>query len=149
MTAKVQVKKLNPKAMLPVYANPGDAGCDVFACLDEDVTIHPGGRVLIPTGLSMAIQEGFECQVRSRSGLALKHGIVVLNSPGTIDSGYRGELGIVLYSANPKYNWDFTVKHGDRIAQLVFAPVTQAHFVLGDELPDSKRGTGGFGSSGV
>lgn len=149
MIAKVQVKKLNPKAFVPLYANPGDAGCDVCACLDEPLILSPGERVLVPTGLAFAIQEGFECQVRSRSGLAAKHGIVVLNSPGTIDSGYRGEVGVILYNTNPKYNWDFVIKHGDRIAQLVFAPVVRAHFVPADELPDSQRGSGGFGSTGV
>lgn len=150
----VQVKKVNPKALVPMYMNPGDAGCDVCACLDEPVTIRPGERVLIPTGLAFAIQDGFECQVRSRSGLALKKGIVVINSPGTIDSGYRGELGVVLLNTNNPTIYanienPFVIKHGDRIAQLVFAPVVQAHFSPCEDLPASTRGQGGFGSTGV
>lgn len=148
MTSKVVVlvKKLSPKAFLPLYNKPGDAGCDVCACLEEDLSIGPGGTGLVPTGLAFAIQDGFECQVRSRSGLALKNGIVVLNSPGTIDAGYRGEVGVILHNIS---NTTYTVKHGARIAQLVFAPVTQASFQLTEELSDSSRGTGGFGSSGV
>lgn len=152
MIANVKVKKLNPRAFLPIYARLGDAGCDVCACLDEPIVLKPGERVLVPTGLAFAIQEGYECQVRSRSGLALKNGIVVLNSPGTIDSGYRGPLGVILHNTNPQLMVgmnDFTIKHGDRIAQLVFAPFTTAGFELVEELSDTQRGTGGFGSSGV
>lgn len=147
MIAKVEVKKLNPKAFVPMYMNPGDAGCDICACLDESFTLGPGQVYAVPTGLAFAIQDGFECQVRSRSGLALKNGIVVLNSPGTIDSGYRGEVKVIL--ANTHASQTFTIKHGDRIAQLVFAPVTQAHFQPCDELPESQRNKGGFGSTGV
>lgn len=157
MLAKVLVKKLNQLATLPAYKQPFDAGCDVCACLDADkfysiegapaaLTLGPGQTVLVPTGLAIAIQPGFECQVRTRSGLALKNGIVVANSPGTIDSGYRGEIGVILHNTS---NVDFTIHHGDRIAQLVFAPVAEAAFFEQSELPDSKRGTGGFGSTGV
>jgi len=140
-----------------MYKQPGDAGCDVSACLSAPITLKPGERALIPTGLAFAIQDGFECQIRSRSGLALKSGIMVLNSPGTIDAGYRGEVGVVLLNTNKQEYWegirecskDLTIAHGDRIAQLVFAPVTEAVFQEQTELPDSKRGTGGFGSTGV
>lgn len=146
MMAKILVKKLNPNAVLPTYANPGDAGCDVSACLDAPVVISPGQTKLIPTGLSFSIQGGFECQVRSRSGLSLKNGIVVLNSPGTIDSQYLGPVGVILYNVSQT---DFTVTHGMRIAQLVFAPVSQASFQLTEDLGTTQRGSGGFGSSGV
>ena len=146
MIAKVLVKKLNPKAFVPLYAKPGDAGCDVCACLDDEISLAPGESRLIPTGLAFAIQDGFECQVRSRSGLALKFGVVVLNSPGTIDSGYRGEVGVILHNTGPG---EFIVTHGARIAQLVFAPVVTGHFVPCEELPSSDRGQGGFGSTGV
>jgi dUTP pyrophosphatase len=158
MIAKVQIKKLNPKAFIPLYMSPGDAGCDVCACLDNDIELFPGERVVVPTGLAFAIQDGFECQVRSRSGLALKSGVIVLNAPGTIDSGYRGELKVVLHNTNPKHVWNgyhevpnppFQIVHGMRIAQLVFAPVAQAFFSPCDELPESERGKGGFGSTGV
>ena len=153
----MKVKKSNPMAILPTYAKPGDAGCDVRACLDEPIVLKPGERVLVPTGLVFAIPEGFECQVRSRSGLALKNGIMVLNSPGTIDSGYRGPVGVVLFNTNKQSYWeghrdlsqDLTIRHGDRIAQLVFAPVTTMAFEEAEELDDTERGVGGFGSSGV
>lgn len=156
----VNVKKVHPKAFVPMYMNPGDSGCDACACLDSELLDHdkmaiypngemrlgPGQVFAVPTGLAFAIQDGFECQVRSRSGLALKNGIVVLNSPGTIDSQYRGEVKVILYNTS---NDMFVIKHGMRIAQLVFAPVVQAHFQPCEDLPNSQRGTGGFGSTGV
>lgn len=146
MIARVEVKKLNPKAFMPMYMDPGDAGCDVFACVPQNLSLYPGETMLVPTGLAFAIEDGFECQVRSRSGLALRNGIIVLNSPGTIDCGYRGEVRVILHNSSGA---TFTIKHGDRIAQLVFAPITKAHFVPVVELPLSSRGTGGFGSTGV
>lgn len=128
---------------LPAYATPGAAGMDVLAA--EDVTLAPGARHAVATGLALAIPEGFEIQVRPRSGLALKHGISVPNTPGTIDSDYRGELKIILinHSAEP-----FAIARGDRVAQLVLAPVVQAAWREVADLDDTARGAGGFGSTG-
>ena len=128
---------------LPVYATQGAAGMDVVSA--EDVTIAPGARHAVATGLAMAIPAGFEVQVRPRSGLALKHGITVPNTPGTIDSDYRGELKVILinHGAEP-----FAIRRGDRVAQLVLAPVTQAGWIEVDELDETARGEGGFGSTG-
>ena len=128
---------------LPAYASSGAAGMDVLAA--EDVTLPPGGRHAIATGLALAIPPGYEVQVRPRSGLALKHGISVPNTPGTIDSDYRGELKVILInlSAAP-----FAVHRGDRVAQLVLAPVTRAAWEEVDELDQTERGEGGFGSTG-
>ena len=128
---------------LPAYATPGAAGMDVVAA--EEVTLAPGGRHPVATGFSVAIPEGFEIQVRPRSGLALKHGITVPNTPGTIDSDYRGELKVILinHGAEP-----FPIHRGDRIAQLVLAPVTLAAWVEVAELDETERGAGGFGSTG-
>lgn len=131
---------------LPEYGSPGASGADVKAFLEEPVAVDPGERVLVPTGLRMEIPKGFEGQIRPRSGLALKHGITVLNSPGTIDSDYRGELKIILVNLGDK---TFTINNGDRIAQIVFASVVQAEFSGEESLENSDRGTGGFGSTGV
>ena len=128
---------------LPVYATAGAAGMDVVSA--EDVTIAPGERHAVATGLAMAIPEGFEIQVRPRSGLALKHGISVPNTPGTIDSDYRGELKVILINLGSE---DFAIRRGDRVAQLVLAPVTRASWVEVDALDKTARGTGGFGSTG-
>ena len=132
---------------LPSYATPGAAGADVRAnFLDRGaVVLAPGERALVPTGLRMEIPQGFEVQVRPRSGLALKHGVTLPNSPGTIDSDYRGELGIIVLNAGQVA---FTVQHGERIAQLVVAPVVQAGFTLAEGLSETARGDGGFGSTG-
>jgi len=128
---------------LPGYATDGAAGMDVLAA--EDATLPPGGRHAVATGLAFAIPPGFEIQVRPRSGLALKHGITVPNTPGTVDSDYRGELKVILinHDAAP-----FEIRRGDRIAQLVLAPVTRASWLKVDELDDTARGQGGFGSTG-
>jgi dUTP pyrophosphatase len=128
---------------LPAYATEGAAGMDVLAA--EDVTLAPGARHAVATGLAVAIPPGFEIQVRPRSGLALKHGISVPNTPGTIDSDYRGELKIILinHGADP-----FDIRRGDRVAQLVLAPVTRAGWLEVDHLDDTARGAGGFGSTG-
>jgi dUTP pyrophosphatase len=128
---------------LPAYATDGAAGMDAVSA--EDVTVAPGARHAVATGLAVAIPPGFEIQVRPRSGLALKHGITVPNTPGTIDSDYRGELKVILinHGAGP-----FEVRRGDRIAQLVLAPVTRASWLAVDELEDTARGAGGFGSTG-
>lgn len=131
---------------LPRYESELAAGIDLPACIDEPVTLAPGERRLIPTGLKLAIPAGYEGQVRPRSGLALKHGITVLNSPGTIDADYRGELGVILINLGEKH---FEIERGMRIAQLVFARVEQAELVPVATLDDTERGAGGFGHSGV
>lgn len=128
---------------LPVYATDGAAGMDVVAA--EDATIAPGARHAVATGLSFAIPAGYEIQVRPRSGLALKHGITVPNTPGTIDSDYRGELKVILINHG---HADFEIRRGDRVAQLVLAPVTRATWLMADELDETARGEGGFGSTG-
>jgi dUTP pyrophosphatase len=129
---------------LPSYETAGAAGCDVRASVDEDFILPPGERALIPTGLKVEIPEGFEIQVRPRSGLAIKNGITLVNSPGTIDSDYRGEVKIIVINLGTQ---SFTVKRGDRIAQFVVSPVIQAHFESVTQLSDSQRGVGGFGST--
>ena len=134
---------------LPSYETSGAAGADVRANFSEDaregLVIEPGSRALVPAGIRMEIPEGYEVQVRPRSGLALKHGITLPNAPGTIDSDYRGELGIIVMNAGTE---PFTVGHGDRIAQLVVAPVVQGRFGEGEALGETARGAGGFGSTG-
>ena len=145
MSIPVQVKRLSHGAGLPLpaYATSGAAGMDVVSA--EDVTIAPGGRHAVATGLALAIPEGYEIQVRPRSGLALKHGITVPNTPGTIDSDYRGELKVILinHGTDP-----FAIARGDRVAQLVLAPVLQAAWEEVAELDATTRGAGGFGSTG-
>ncbi len=131
---------------LPAYATDGAAGLDVVAAVTETVTLAPGERRLIPTGIAIALPPGYEAQARPRSGLALKHGIALVNSPGTIDEDYRGEVGIILINHGTE---PFAVNRGDRIAQLVIAPVTRAVLTEVDTLPDTARGAGGFGSTGV
>lgn len=128
---------------LPAYATPGAAGMDVLSA--EEVTLAPGARHAVATGLSVAIPHGYEIQVRPRSGLALKHGITVPNTPGTIDSDYRGELKVILINHGTE---DFVIARGDRVAQLVLAPVTQAAWDEVDSLDETERGAGGFGSTG-
>ena len=132
---------------LPAYATPGAAGADLRAnFLDRgDVLVQPGARLLISTGLRLAIPAGYEVQIRPRSGLALKHGITLANAPGTIDSDYRGALGVILLNTGTEA---FQIRHGDRIAQMVVAPVVQAAFALVSELDTTARGAGGFGSTG-
>ena len=132
---------------LPAYETPGAAGADLKANLPgrADVVLQPGARALIATGLRLAIPDGFEVQIRPRSGLALKHGITLANAPGTIDSDYRGPLGVILLNTGAQ---NFTIVHGDRIAQMVVAPVVQAEFVLVAQLDETSRDQGGFGSTG-
>ncbi len=141
----VQVRRLphGEGLELPRYATTGAAGMDVLAA--EDVTLEPGARRAVATGLSVAIPEGFEIQVRPRSGLALKHGISVPNTPGTIDSDYRGELKVILINHGTE---SFAIHRGDRVAQLVLAPVTRAGWIEVAELDETTRGSGGFGSTG-
>lgn len=130
---------------LPAYATAGSAGCDLMAAVAEPVTLEPGKRKLIPTGLAIALPEGWEAQIRPRSGLALKNGLTCLNSPGTIDADYRGEVGVILANLGEEA---FTVERGMRIAQMVIAPVFQARFDVVEELDETARGAGGFGSTG-
>jgi len=132
---------------LPSYQTEGSAGMDLIAALDEEETLFlpAGERALVPTGIVMEIPQGFEAQIRPRSGIALTYGVTVLNSPGTIDSDYRGEVRVMLINLGLE---TFTVERGARIAQLIIAPVTRATMELTDELADSERGTGGFGSTG-
>ncbi|MBR6087957.1 MAG: dUTP diphosphatase [Prevotella sp.] len=134
------------KQPLPQYATPQSAGMDLRADIEESVTLQPLERHLFPTGLRIALPEGYEAQVRPRSGLALKHGITVLNSPGTIDADYRGEVGVVLVNVS---NEPFTVEPGERIAQMVIARHEQAEFVVVEELDATERGEGGYGHSGT
>ncbi|MCX8147774.1 dUTP diphosphatase [Thermaurantimonas aggregans] len=131
--------------VLPEYQTIHSAGMDLRANLAESITLQPGERRLIPTGLRIALPDGFEAQVRPRSGLALKHGITCLNSPGTIDADYRGEIGVILINLGHE---PFEIKPGDRIAQLVVAPYSRVEWVEVKELPASERGEGGFGSTG-
>jgi dUTP pyrophosphatase len=140
----VAFKRLVPEAILPSYAHPGDAGMDL--CSAERLVVPPGKRALVHTGLAMALPRGYEAQVRPRSGLALKRGITVLNTPGTIDEGYRGEIGVILANFGDE---EFKVEKGDRIAQMVVAPVTQAEITEVADLDATQRGEGGFGSTGV
>ncbi|MCK9994638.1 MAG: dUTP pyrophosphatase [Alphaproteobacteria bacterium] len=138
----------NPDLPLPAYATPGAAGLDLCAAVpaDDPLILPPGERALIPTGLAMALPPGYEAQVRPRSGLALKHGITVLNSPGTIDCDYRGEIGVILLNTGKA---PFTITRGERIAQMVIASVAQAQFIEVADLPETGRGAGGFGSTGL
>lgn len=140
----VRFKRLVPEATLPAYAHPGDAGMDL--CSAADIEVPPRSRALVPTGLAMELPAGCEGQVRPRSGLALKRGITVLNTPGTIDEGYRGEIGVILFNTSDE---PFAVKKGDRIAQLVIAPVLRAEIAETSETGATARGEGGFGSTGV
>lgn len=144
----VSLKHINPdtKLPLPVYASRLAAGADLFADIQQDIVLKPMTRVLIPTGVAIAVPDGFEAGVRSRSGLALKNGVFTLNSPGTIDADYRGEVKIILFNAGDE---DFIIQRGMRIAQLVLSPVVQANWQVVSDLDDTERGAGGFGSSGV
>jgi len=142
---KVLIKKLNPNVQLPNYKTQGSSGMDLMAFIDKSIKISPNSSALIPTGISLAIPEDLEIQIRPRSGLAAKSSIGVLNSPGTIDSDYRGELKIILFNHG---NNEFIVKNNDRIAQMVLIPVLKIDFEEVDELPKTIRGVGGFGSTG-
>ncbi|MCL2243770.1 MAG: dUTP diphosphatase [Treponema sp.] len=142
----IKILKIDQRVTLPKYESEGASGMDLRAFLDKDITVPHLGRVKIPTGLRIEIPEGFEGQVRPRSGLAIKSGITVLNSPGTIDSDYRGDLDIILINLSSQ---DVIIKDGDRIAQLVIAPVCQASLTETEILTDTIRGSAGFGSTGV
>lgn len=131
---------------LPSYESKAAAGMDIRAALEEPLTLAPGKRALVPTGLKMAMPPGYEAQIRPRSGLAWRNGITMLNTPGTIDADYRGEVKVLAVNLGDE---PFTIQHGDRIAQMVIAPVQQCRPVQTEDLPDSERGEGGFGSTGV
>lgn len=144
----VRVKRLphGQDLPLPSYATAGAAGMDLLAAVPKPVTLQPGGRTVIPTGLCIALPPGYELQVRPRSGLALKHGIILPNSPGTIDEDYRGEVGVIVLNAGDQA---FTVEHGMRIAQAVIAPVERISWVEHESLDETARGAGSFGSTGT
>ncbi len=131
---------------LPRYATAASAGVDLAAAVETALVLEPGGRIKVPTGIALALPEGWEGQVRPRSGLALKHGITVLNSPGTIDADYRGEIEVILANLGGA---PVTIARGERIAQLVIAPVSRAEWQVTAELPETRRGAGGFGSTGI
>ena len=142
---KVLITRLDDSVPAPSYAKPGDAGADLTTRVD--ITLQPGERALVPTGISIALPNGYVALVHPRSGLAIKHGVTMVNSPGTVDAGFRGELQIILINHDPKSAISF--KKGDRIAQLVIQKVEHAEFIEVATLPGSDRGTGGFGSTGV
>lgn len=143
----VRVRRINAAAALPEYKTSHAAGMDLAACLpDGDITIPPGEIRMIPCGFAMALPDGYEAQVRPRSGLASRHAITLPNAPGTIDADYRGEVMVPLINHGKA---DFTVAHHDRIAQMIIAPVARAELTLVDDLDDTERGSGGFGSTGV
>ena len=142
---KVLVKKLNSLAKLPSYKTDGASGMDLMACIEKPISLEPGKSCLIPTGLSVAFSEKYEIQIRPRSGLAAKNNISVLNTPGTIDSDYRGELKIILFNHS---NENFIVNNNDRVAQMVLTPIIKMELEETKELPESIRGKEGFGSTG-
>ena len=142
---KVLVKKLHPKVQLPSYKTEGSSGMDLMAFTEKSIKISPNNSALIPTGISLAIPKDVEIQIRPRSGLAVKSKISVLNTPGTIDSDYRGEIKVILFNHSSK---EFTVNNNDRIAQIVLVPILKIDFEEVDKLPETVRGSGGFGSTG-
>lgn len=145
LAVKIKLKKLNKEAKIPQYAHEGDAGCDLASC--EDIVIEPGERVLVSTGIAVSIPEGYAGFVQPRSGLAVKHGISIVNTPGLIDSHYRGEIKVVLINLDPHV--PFSLKCGDKICQFVIQKVEYALFELVEELDETVRNSGGFGSTGI
>jgi dUTP pyrophosphatase len=143
-SVQVLITRLDPEVPLPRYAKGGDAGADIVSRID--ITLAPGERALVPTGIAIALPDGYVALVHPRSGLAIKHGVTMVNSPGTVDAGYRGELQIILINHDKSEAVSF--KRGDRIAQLVIQKVERAEFVEVEDLPGSGRGSGGFGSTG-
>lgn len=141
---KLEIKQLDPDLPVPAYARPGDAGLDLLSA--EDATLQPGERIAMPTGIAIALPDGYAAFVQARSGRALNEGLGVANGPGLIDSGYRGEVKVILVNLDPRSQID--IKRGEKIAQLVIQRVETAEIELVDELPDSERGAGGFGSTG-
>ena len=143
--AKVLIKRLSSKVELPKYKTQGSSGLDLMAFIEKSIKLNPKESILVPTGISVAIAEDLEIQIRPRSGLAAKSNISVLNTPGTIDSDYRGEIKVILFNHGKN---EFIINNKDRIAQMVLAPIIKAEFEEVDELPDTIRGEGGFGSTG-
>lgn len=143
---KLKIKKLNENVNIPEYKSEGAAGMDLYANIDKPVTLRPLQRKLIPTGLSIELEHGYEAQIRPRSGMALKNGISVLNTPGTIDEDYRGEVGIIAVNLSTD---EYTIQPQERIAQMVITKVEQADIEVVAELSDTERGDGGFGHTGV
>ena len=143
--AKVLIKRLSSKVELPKYKTEGSSGLDLMAFIEKSIKLNPKESVLVPTGISVAIAEDLEIQIRPRSGLAAKSNISVLNTPGTIDSDYRGEIKVILFNHG---NNEFIINNKDRVAQMVLTPIIKAEFEEVDKLPDTIRGEGGFGSTG-
>ena len=143
---KIQIKRLSTSVSIPKYETPGSSGLDVAAYIENNIIIYPGEKALVPTGFSISIPIGYEVQIRPRSGLAAKKSITVLNTPGTIDADYRGEVKVILINLGKE---KFIVENGDRIAQMVVCPVIQADFEEVKELSNTERGSGGFGSTGT
>ena len=143
---KIQIKKLSNKVLTPKYETSGSSGMDIAAYIEQSIIINPGERALIPTGLSLCVPQGYEVQIRPRSGLAAKKGITVLNTPGTIDSDYRGEVKVILINLSKDV---FSVRNGERIAQMVVCPIKQIVVEEVKALPETSRGSGGFGSTGT
>ncbi len=142
----IRIKKIHESAVIPEYATEHAAGMDLSACLDAPMTLGPGERAIVPTGLALAVPAGYEAQVRGRSGMAIKHGVLPANGVGTIDADYRGELGVILLNTS---NEPFVVEHGMRVAQLVIARHETAEWSVVGELDKTARGAGGFGSTGA
>ena len=146
----IELHRLDPETFndidLPTYETPGAAGMDIRAAIGGTIELRPRERMLVPTNIAVSIPAGYEIQVRPRSGMAVKHGITIINAPGTIDSDYRGEIKIGMVNLSPE---TYTIRRGDRIAQLVLAPVARARFVVVNELDQTSRGSGGFGHTGV
>ena len=143
---KIQIKKLSNEVLTPKYETSGSSGMDIAAYIEKEVIINPGEKALIPTGFSLSIPQGYEVQIRPRSGLAAKKGVTILNTPGTIDSDYRGEIKVILINLSKD---KFFVKKGERIAQMVVCPIQQVIIEEVSELSETNRGIGGFGSTGV
>lgn len=143
---RIAIQRLSPLAQLPQYATAGAAGMDLVAAISNPMTLSPGAHTLVPCGIAIALPEGFEAQVRPRSGLAAKHGVTVLNAPGTIDCDYRGEVKVILVNHGPVH---FTLEPNMRVAQLVVAPVTRVRWEESAALPDTERAAGGFGHTGT
>jgi len=143
---KIQIKKLSSSVSIPKYETPGSSGMDIAAHIENNIIINPGEKALVPTGFSIAIPKGYEVQIRPRSGLAAKRNITVLNTPGTIDADYRGEIKVILINLGKE---KFIIENGERIAQMVVCPVIQAKLEEVKELSDTYRGSGGFGSTGT
>lgn len=141
---QVLITRLDPELPMPRYAKGGDAGADIYSRID--ITLAPGERTLVPTGIAIALPDGYVALVHPRSGLAIKHGLTMVNAPGTVDAAYRGELQCIVINHDPRES--VTIKRGDRIAQLVFQKVERAEFIEVEHLPGSGRGEGGFGSTG-